>query len=320
MARYLGVDGGGSKTAFAIIDDSGQVLGRANTATSYYFSEGFDVVERRLREGVDAVCETAGVPASDIDAAFFGIPGYGESSADLARLDAVPAAILGHDRYSCDNDMVCGWAGSLAGEDGINVISGTGSMTYGERAGVGRRVGGWGELFGDEGSAYWVAAQGLNAFSRASDGRATRGALYQAMRQRLDVTSDLDAVSLVIDTWHGNRSAIADLAKVVSASAADDPVADGILIAAVDELVGLIETTRVLIGFTDDDLVPVSYSGGMFTVERYLGLFRDALDRLPAKYDLRRPVLDPALGAALYAAKKSGRPLTSEALAALATQ
>jgi hypothetical protein len=58
----------------------------------------------------------------------------------------------------------------------------------------------------------------------------------------------------------------------------------------------------------------------MFTGERYLGLFRDALDRLPAKYDLRRPVLDPALGAALYAAKKSGRPLTPEALAALATQ
>ena len=53
--------------------------------------------------------------------------------------------------------------GSLAGEDGINVISGTGSMTYGERQGLGHRVGGWGELFGDEGSAYWVATQGLNA-------------------------------------------------------------------------------------------------------------------------------------------------------------
>ena len=83
--------------------------------------------------------------------------------------------MLGHDRYSCDNDMVCGWAGSLAGEDGINVISGTGSMTYGERQGVGHRVGGWGELFGDEGSAYWIAAQGLNAFTRMSDGRLPHG-------------------------------------------------------------------------------------------------------------------------------------------------
>ena len=51
-------------------------------------------------------------------------------------------------------------------------------MTYGERQGVGHRVGGWGELFGDEGSAYWIAAAGLNAFCRMSDGRLPRGPLH----------------------------------------------------------------------------------------------------------------------------------------------
>lgn len=146
MSRYLGVDGGGSKTAFALIDDRGRILARATAPTSYYFNDGFDVVERVLAQGVSEVCAQAGCTSADIDAAFFGIPGYGEASADIARLDAVPARVLGHDRYRCDNDMVCGWAGSLACADGINVISGTGSMTYGERQGVGHRVGGWGEL------------------------------------------------------------------------------------------------------------------------------------------------------------------------------
>ena len=98
-------------------------------------------------------------------------PATARPAATSSNSTPSPRGVLGHDRYSCDNDMVCGWAGSLAGEDGINVISGTGSMTYGERQGVGHRVGGWGELFGDEGSAYWIAAQGLNAFSRMSDGR-----------------------------------------------------------------------------------------------------------------------------------------------------
>jgi N-acetylglucosamine kinase-like BadF-type ATPase len=318
--RYLGVDGGGSKTAFALIDADGHVLARATAPSSYYFSEGFEVVERVLTQGVADICGQAGIDTADIDAAFFGIPGYGEASGDVERLDAVPRGVLGHDRYSCNNDMVCGWAGSLAGEDGINVICGTGSMTYGERQGKGHRVGGWGELFGDEGSAYWIATQGLNAFSRMSDGRLPRGPLYGLIRERLQIAGDLDVVSLVIDDWGGNRGSIAALATTVCGAARhDDGVAAGILATAADELATLIETTRVLVGFADDEPVPVSYSGGMFSDDGFLALFRAALQALPAKYDLRLPLLDPAVGAALYAAKHSGHPLTPDAIHQLAT-
>lgn len=319
MARYLGVDGGGSKTAFALIDDAGHVIARATAPTSYYFTEGFDSVERVLAQGVADICGQAGIDTSDIDAAFFGIPGYGEASGDIEQLDAVPVRVLGHDRYSCDNDMVCGWAGSLAGEDGINVISGTGSMTYGERQGTGCRVGGWGELFGDEGSAYWVATQGLNAFSRMSDGRLTRGPLYTLIKERLQLSGDLDVVSVVIDKWAGNRGSIASLATTVcEAARMGDEASARILSAAADELVALIETTRRIVGFTDHETVPVSYSGGMFSDERFLALFLAVLQELPAKYDLRRPLLDPAVGAALYAAKHSGHSLPASSLHQLA--
>jgi N-acetylglucosamine kinase-like BadF-type ATPase len=315
MAHYLGVDGGGSKTALALIDDTGRVIARATAPTSYYFNDGFDIVEQTLTQGVTEICTQAGIATSDIDAAFFGLPGYGEASGDIEALNAVPAGVLGHDRYSCDNDMVCGWAGSLAGEDGINVISGTGSMTYGERQGVGHRVGGWGELFGDEGSAYWIAAQGLNAFSRMSDGRLPHGPLHQLMKDRLQIAGDLDAVSLVIDTWKGNRSSIAALATTVcEAARSGDDASKRILSAAADELVTLIETTRTLVGFTEQETVPVSYSGGMFSDDGLLSLFVSALQGAPAKYDLQRPRLDPAVGAALYAAKHSGHPLSPDAV------
>jgi N-acetylglucosamine kinase-like BadF-type ATPase len=315
MARYLGVDGGGSKTALALIDDAGHVVARATAPTSYYFNDGFDIVEKSLAQGVTEICTQAGITPSDIDAAFFGLPGYGEASGDIEHLDAVPSGVLGHDRYSCDNDMVCGWAGSFAGEDGINVISGTGSMTYGERQGVGHRVGGWGELFGDEGSAYWIAAQGLNAFSRMSDGRLPRGPLHALMRDRLEVGGDLDVVSLVIDTWKGNRSKIAALATTVTEAAqAGDETSGHILTTAADELVTLIETTRTLIGFTDQETIPVSYSGGMFSDDGFRTLFVTALQGASAKYDLQTPRLDPAVGAALYAAKHSGHPLSTDAV------
>jgi len=48
-------------------------------------------------------------------------------------------------------------------------------MTYGRRAGAGVRAGGWGELFGDEGSATGSASRRCAHSSKMSDGRAERG-------------------------------------------------------------------------------------------------------------------------------------------------
>ena len=130
------------------------------------------------------------------------------------------------------------------------------------------------------------------------------------------MAGDLDVVSLVIDTWKGNRSKIAALATTVcEAARTGDEASARILSAAADELVTLIETTRTLIGFTDQETVPVSYSGGMFSDDGFRDAVRHrAADAAPAKYDLRRPLLDPAVGAALYAAKHSGHPLSPDAV------
>ena len=58
----------------------------------------------------------------------------------------------------------------------------------------------------------------------------------------------------------------------------------------------------------------MSYSGGMFSDDGFLKLFVAALQGPQAKYDLQRPKLDPAVGAALYAAKHSGHPLSPDAV------
>ncbi|KIF75311.1 N-acetylglucosamine kinase [Streptomyces sp. 150FB] len=315
---FLGVDGGGTKTAFCLVDRSGRVVGRAAAGSSYYFSDGVDLVERVLRQGVDEVCAAAGLTPADIDHAFFGLPGYGEVAGDLPVLDAAPRAVLGHDRYVCDNDMVCGWAGSLGAVDGINVISGTGSMTYGERLGRGVRVGGWGELFGDEGSAYWIATRGLNAFARMSDGRLPEGPLAGVLRRHLDSASDLDAIDIVHNRWKGSRGRIAALSRqVAEAAALGDASATAILTEAGQELALLVDTTRVRLEFGRDETVPVSYSGGTFAAGAVLEAFTGALKGRYTGYELRRPLYEPVIGAALYAAKLAGTPLDRTALDAL---
>ncbi|MFD1723051.1 N-acetylglucosamine kinase [Amnibacterium endophyticum] len=306
MARYLGVDGGGTKTAFVLLDEHGTVVAETVGPSCYYFTTGIDLVERVLRDGVERITGDGGIDTAAIDRAFFALPAYGEASADVPELDAIPARVLGHDRYSCGNDMIAGWAGSLGGEDGVNVVAGTGSIAYGEWRGDGARAGGWGEVFGDEGSGYWTAIRGLNVFSRMADGRLPAGPLHDAMRAAVGVDSDLDVVGVVIDGWAGDRGRVAALSRVVTAAAADgDAAARDVVTEAGQELAALAVAVRDRIGAAGDR-VPLSYSGGMFSDPGVLAAFRGALGE---GWDLREPVAGPGVGAALYAMKQAGAAL-----------
>lgn len=315
---FLGVDGGGTKTALCLLRDDGTVLAQTQAEGSYYFTAGIDLVERVLSDGVTRVCGEAGIDPADIDCAFFGLPGYGEVSGDMPRLDAAAASVLGHDRYRCDNDMVCAWAGSLGATDGINVISGTGSMTYGEHAGAAVRVGGWGEVFGDDGSAHWIAVRGLNAASRMSDGRLPEGPLLHVLRRHLALKRDLDLIDVVLNQWRGARAEVAALSvQVVRAAELGDVEAAGILTEAGRELAALVDATRTRLGYAAGEPVPVSHSGGVFSAAGVHDAFQRRLQALSSDYRLRRPLFSPVIGAALYAARLAGTPLTDDARAAL---
>ena len=318
---FLGVDGGGTKTAFALIDRQGQVLARNEQSSAYYLEVGMEGAADVLARGCAGLFAAAGVTANDIAFAFFGLPAYGEDRAVQAQLDALPRAVLGYGRYLCDNDMVCSWAGSLACADGISVIAGTGSMAYGRIDGQGARAGGWGELFSDEGSAYWIARAGLALFSRMSDGRAPRGPLHGLLRTRLALQDDLDLCQVVYGELKGERSKVAALSRLVSEAAAlGDAQAVAILESAALEVAALVDAVRGQLGVDPGTEVTVSYSGGLFGVE---GPLRAPFARVLAAsnagaYRLIAPRLPPVLGAAVYAAHQVGIPLNPAALDRLA--
>ena len=317
---FLGVDGGGTKTAFALIDSQGNALARHTDSSAYYLEVGMDGAAAMLARGCNAVFTAAGVTAGDLAFAFFGLPAYGEDRAVQQQLDALPRAILGHERYLCGNDMVCSWAGSLACNDGISVIAGTGSMAYGEFAGRRARAGGWGELFSDEGSAHWIARAGLALFSRMSDGRAPRGPLYQLVRERLALAEDLDLCQVIYGDLQAERSRVAALSRLVSEAAAlGDLQASAIITAAATELAALVDAVRGALGVADGVEVNVSYTGGLFGADGPLHApFAQALVTRTGPYRLTQPSLAPVLGAALYAARASGAPLGESALERLA--
>jgi N-acetylglucosamine kinase-like BadF-type ATPase len=311
---FLGVDGGGTKTHFVLVGRGGNLVASCEGPTSYHLEIGIEGLRDVLADGLAGLFRQAGIDGGAIAYAFFGLPAHGEDGAVQVLLDAMPEPLLGHRRYRCGNDMVCAWAGSLGGEDGINIVAGTGSIGYGERRGKSARAGGWGEVFGDEGSAYWIAVQGLNIFTRMSDGRQLRGPLHATFRASLDLSTDLDLCAKVM-TAH-DRGRIAAMSQLVTRAAHDGDVsAIRIFDEAARELAAIAEAVRRALEFEPDEPVPLSYSGGVFNAGALiLGPLQRYLEGQAGTYRLQAAIVTPSGGAAIYAAKLSAQPLSVAAI------
>ena len=280
-------------------------MAEVQLGTSYHPDVGLEGVREVLAKGVAEIVARAGIDASRITHAFFGLPAYGEDSRATPVLQSLAARALGHERYRCDNDMVCGWAGSLGAEDGINIVAGTGSIGYGQRRGRAARAGGWGEVFSDEGSAYWIAMQGLNIYSRMSDGRLPQGPLHTLINESLNLQNDLDLCAQVYGAGARSRGELAQLSPLVAKAAnLGDSAALDIFQRAGRELARIADALRHELGYEAGEVVKLSYSGGAFAAgELLMKPFHEALaDACPA-FEVSRPLYEPHYGAALYAAK-----------------
>ncbi len=71
---FLGVDGGGTKTQFVLVDGDGNLVASCEGPTSYHLEIGIDGLRNVLADGLAALFRQAGIDGSAIAHAFFGIP------------------------------------------------------------------------------------------------------------------------------------------------------------------------------------------------------------------------------------------------------
>ncbi len=161
-----GIDGGQSSTVALIADEHGRILSRGTAGPAD--EVGSDASSTRLRDALsDALgdaCRRAGLPPQrDFAAIVAGVSGYG------GRVHGAKPA-MPTQRFVLLHDAPVAHAGALAGLAGVVVIAGTGSVVYSrDESGASRTLGGWGFLFGDEGSAFGIARDGLSLVMRAQD-------------------------------------------------------------------------------------------------------------------------------------------------------
>lgn len=302
--KFLGIDGGGTKTEFLVIDDIGKILGHTTMPTCHYMQTSLDNFENVMRKGINIVCSQMDISISDIDYTFVGIPGYGEIKKDIEILDSIIEDILLSQNYKCGNDSVVAWAGSLACQSGINIVAGTGAIGFGvDGKGNTTRASGWGHVCGDEGSAYWLGKKVIELFTKQSDGRMEKTPLYNIVREELNIQEDFELLDFVINHLGMKRDEIAQLAKLLyKAAEADDKRALEVYSRAAYEHYLTINAIINKLDFDISNKVLVSYSGGVFNAGKYiLEPLETYLIEKNLNAELIEPILMPVTGAALYA-------------------
>lgn len=309
MKFVLGVDGGGSTTRVALVDEAGRVLGAGSSGPSNFHDIGLAATQRNIAEAVGQAWRQAALPERRCQAVFLGMAGVVSPTdrrdiAQLAaQLDLAPASLIG-----VDHDIRIALAGGLAGEEGIALIIGTGSSSYGRRHdGRDWRAGGWGHLLDDAGSAVFLGLQAMIAVVRAGDGRGRSTRLSESLMNALGL-ADLQDIMRALYHEQMSRARIAALAPiVVNAAAEGDAVARDIIARGTDELARMVEVVARQLEFVPR-VVRVTVSGGVAenSGPAYRGPLEAAILRRVPTAILQPPRLQPVLGAALLALEACG--------------
>ncbi len=295
-----GIDGGQSSTTAVVADERGTILGYGYAGAADELGEAAG--STRLRdalEGALADAMRAGglAPQTRLAAIVAGVSGYeGQLIGEPPRMPT--------DRFVLVHDAPIAHAGALGGADGVTVIAGTGSVAYATASGGRtRRRGGLGYLFGDEGSAFWIARRAVSAAARHES---CSGA------ERLLSFFDLHSVRAIVDAFYAGKIARHDLAAfapLALAAAREGGVcgciAEGAL-EAPDALAGLALEAAI----DPHDGMWLAFAGGLTRDPWLASRLTEAAAARFAEAGVRprivEPRAEPAVGAAILARRAVG--------------
>jgi N-acetylglucosamine kinase-like BadF-type ATPase len=293
-APFAGIDGGQSSTIALIGDENGRILGRGTAGPADEVGAGADSTRLRdaLRDALSHACRSAGLPdGSSFAAIVAGVSGY--EGRVYGALPQMPAQ-----RFMLMHDAPVAHAGALAGEPGVVVIAGTGSVVYArDENGGSQTLGGWGYLFGDEGSAFRIARDALVLLMAAQDDGDS------SLREETQAACDffaMDSLHRVARAFYAGelaRERLASFTPVAIRFARFRAIAD----AGADRLAALAH--RALAAIKDRR---VALTGGLFAdADFYERVRRGILSATPGA-QVGHAKYEPAAGALLLAYRELG--------------
>ncbi len=228
---FVGIDGGGTGTDFALADPGGTVLRRLRRGPSNPFDTGPGEALRVLGEGISSLL--GGADRSRVTL-FAGISGG--SSGDTAAIFREFFGGLGLRAFGCGSDLENAVETALKGRDGVAAIAGTGSSVCAARGSERFRIGGYGPMFDLALSGYVLGAGAVRAALAECDGSGERTSLTAAVTEAAG-GSPLEKLR---DFYSGGKTYAASFAPLVfDACRNGDGVAVKIVSDSVAALAGL---------------------------------------------------------------------------------
>lgn len=265
MEKYvLGLDGGGTSCNACATDLNGKVLLR-DIAGSININ---GVSENYVRAELSALLARIYSEMGDMpEFIVIGVAGISNP-----RTKEVMMSIL-HDtgyrgKVIITGDFKIALYAKLGILNGVLLISGTGSIAYGINSrGDEIRVGGYGHIIDDLGSAYAIGRDILASVIKYFDGRNEATVLTDLVMKKLEISS-IDELISYIYSPERKKSDIAALAALVEpATRANDKTAIEIQEKAAKDLADLVET---IIKRMDEEEIKLAFSGSVLEKNNFI--------------------------------------------------
>jgi glucosamine kinase len=198
--RYLGIDGGGSKTTFLLVDEYYNEICHIQSGPSNWLSVGADAAKEAITEGISRLTEQPNIVCA-------GFAGAARPES-LSLYREILQSLIPGAQIIIESDAFIASIGAIGIDPGILLIAGTGSIVIGRDKDRSMfRVGGWGPYFGDEGSGFWIGREAVRAALRSLDLQGSRE-FPNLIANRLGLKS----IAEVVSAWGSGRVGVPEIA------------------------------------------------------------------------------------------------------------
>lgn len=298
-------DAGATHTRASVATIDGRILGSGRSGGGNAFAVGRDAASNNLRTTLSIALKEAGVRSSRLSYTVVGTASVAENGRGANLIVKNLRPYLKHSKIRVVGDARIALEGALGGAPGVVAVSGTGSIVLGKNA-AGRmvRVGGWGPLAGDEGSAQWIGRRAIQEAAHAADGVTKPTLLLNAIRRHFG----LRRFELIIDAIYACPMTPAELGALAPLVTRAADRGDAIALEIFEQGATALARQTVVAARRLHLRKPlVSHQGSMFTVKNHFRkrFEKELLLQTPGA-QFGAPSLSPLGGAFLLALKCCG--------------